>query len=184
MSEAWPPSGAVAMPTTSNFFPPSVTSSPTPRSLRPAYPDPRITSRALPDEKYSPFVTWPSVTAPRPGCAGSTPLTLLASKSMFSGGPGGAPPPGPKPWTWSWVCSGTVPETVTRLSVSPPAASLTPSIADTLAARDEANESCGPDVKFVRVNFSPGSPRSSRLWRTGPPSRSRLRRSDSDSSPG
>ena len=39
---------------------------------------------------------------------------------------GGAAGAGSEPWTWS--CSGTVPDTVTRLSVRPPAASRTPSM--------------------------------------------------------
>src|SRR5215211_223304 len=50
MSEAWPPSGVRARPTTVNFLPPRLTSSPTPRSFWFAYARLSTASRLLAGE--------------------------------------------------------------------------------------------------------------------------------------
>src|SRR5919198_1372342 len=80
MSDAVPPSGLEAMPTTSNVVPPSFTVEPTCSLLVFAYDCDRIAWRAPrePDAKYAPLTIWLGVTGARVGWVWSTPVTVRA----------------------------------------------------------------------------------------------------------
>ncbi len=100
-------------------------------------------------------MSWLGAMAARAGFVASMPLTVSEVKSMLRGPL--KPPPFPLGGPADgccWVCSGTVPETVVRFSVRPPAAADTPSSAE-IFATSEAGKLSWVERNDVRVNFSP-----------------------------